>query len=122
MEQPPTNIFGIILSAIERRLSTYFGDDKILPMDGKDICKHSNYDNIIYSEGILPSYSSDSFDKCKDFDMDSTNFNQTINQTKPIRKSAKIIPINECEKTDQTICKIIEEPSLGKTNEYCDMV
>lgn len=110
------NLFGFLLSAIERRLSTYFGEDKIVQIDGKQ-------DNqIIYSEGgILPSYSSTNFDKCNDCNMDTYDFNQK-NQS---RKLAKIIP--DCENQvkpniEETSKVIVVVSSLGTKGSYCDMV
>ena len=114
MEQP--NIFGFILSVIERRLATYFGDDKNLQVDEKELSEKKE----VYSEGMLPSYSSDSFEKCKDFNIDTIDFNET----KKVRKFGKVKPIIEkdCEtlKVEQTYKSPLV--SLEANNEYCDMV
>ena len=110
MEQP--NLFGYILSVIERRLATYLGDDKNLHVDEKELTNITEKKEV-YSEGMLPSYSSDSFEKCKDFDVID------FNETKKVRKFGKVKPIIEkdCETPNKTPID-----SLEANNEYCDMV
>jgi hypothetical protein len=116
MEQP--NLFGFILSVIERRLATYFGDDKNLHLDEKELT-YITEKKEVYSEGMLPSYSSDSFEKCKDFNIDTIDFNQT----KSVQKFGKVTPIMEdieTPKVEQTYKTPLG--SLEANDEYCDMV
>jgi hypothetical protein len=118
MEQ--SNIFGYILSVLERRLATYFGDDKNLPLDEKEISNISEKKEV-YSEGLLPSYSSDSFEKCKDFDVID------FNETKKVRNFGKVKPImgEDCENPHlPNVEQAYKTPlvSLEDNNEYCDMV
>ena len=112
MEQ--SNIFGYILSVLERRLAAYFGDDKNLQVDEKELT-YITEKKEVYSEGMLPSYSSDSFEKCKDFNIDTIDFNET----KTVRKFGKVKPIIEkdCKNPNKTPID-----SLEANNEYCDMV
>jgi hypothetical protein len=110
MEQP--TLFGFILSVIERRLAAYFGE----PLDGKE--KNNDLETKeIYSEGILPSYSSDdSFEKGKGFDV--IDFNQSkyvkIGKVKPIMDDIETPKVDETYKTPLV--------SLEANDEYCDMV
>jgi hypothetical protein len=110
MEQ--SNIFGYILSVLERRLAAYFGDDKNLHLDEKEI-SNINAEKEVYSEGVLSCYSLDSFEKRKDFDVID------FNETKTVRKFGKVKPIIEkdCENPNKTPID-----SLEANNEYCDMV
>jgi hypothetical protein len=113
MEQP--NLFGFILSVIERRLATYFGDDKILPLDEKELSEKKE----VYSEGMLPSYSSDSFEKCKDFNIDTID----LNQKKSLQKFGKVTPIMEDIETPKIkFHNKTPLDSLEAIDEYCDMV
>jgi hypothetical protein len=108
-----SNIFGYILSVLERRLATYFGDDKNLQVDEKELTNITEKKEV-YSEGMLPSYSSDSFEKCKDFNIDTIDFNET----KKVRKFGKVKPIMEdCKNPNKSPLV-----SLEANNEYCDMV
>jgi hypothetical protein len=117
MEQP--NLFGFILSVIERRLATYFGDDKNLPLDEKELT-YITEKKEVYSEGMLPSYSSDSFEKCKDFNIDNIDFNKT----KSLQKFGKVKPIMDEKSETPKVDQPYKTPlvSLEANDEYCDMV
>ena len=108
-----SSLFGFLLSILERRLSRYFGE----PLDEKE--KNSDLETKEnYSEGLLPSYSSeDSFEKRKDFDVID------FNETKIVRKIGKVKPIIEDIETPM-VDQQYKTPlvSLEANNEYCDMV
>jgi hypothetical protein len=113
MEQ--STLFGFILSVIERRLAAYFGE----LLDEKE--KNNDLETKeIYSEGILPSYSSDdSFEKGKDYTMDTTDFNQS-----KYVKIGKVKPIMEQKSETPKVIEPYKTPlvSLEANDEYCDMV